>query len=65
MFFCVFRVEFRGVVYMHALQLFICSKCLSRVKLLNQLSDFPISTDYRTVLLIKCLLIPLIGKTIC
>lgn len=65
MFFPMFRVEGRGVVYVHALQQFICSKCLSREKVVNQLSNFGISTDCRTVLLIKCLLIPLIGKTIC
>lgn len=36
------------------------------MKILNQLSNFGgIRTDYRTVLLIKYLLIPLIGKTIC
>lgn len=45
--------------------LFMCSKCLSGVNLLSQLSNFGISTNYRTVLLMKCLLIPLIGKTIC
>lgn len=63
--FCVFRVEFRGVVHVHGFQLFMCSKFLSGVSLLSQLSNFGISTSYRTVLLMKCLLIPLIGKTIC
>lgn len=38
---------------------------LSRVRVLNQLSNFGLSTGYRTVLLIKCLLMPLIGKAIC